>query len=63
LNEMNINNLNDLGFQPLNKSELSSCNGGAIPGANTSFANDAAYYIVYGACAFWDGIRNFGACT
>jgi len=51
---MNTNNLNDLGFQPLDMSELSSYNGGEIPGANTSFANDVAYYIVYGACSFWD---------
>ena len=61
MDKMKTNNLNDLGFQPLNESELSSYNGGEIPNAKSSFANDLGYYIAYGACILWEGIQAFGA--
>lgn len=51
----------DFGCRPLESEELSLCNGGRTPDSGTSFANDAAYYIAYGAFALWDGIRAFGA--
>lgn len=54
-------NFNDFECQPLSKEEFSLYNGGTTPSSGTSFANDAAYFIVYGACALWDGIRAFGA--
>lgn len=58
---MENNNFKGIGCEPLLSCELQSINGGDTPGVNTSFANDASYYLTY---AFWgavDLIRAFGA--
>ncbi len=57
---MEHNNLKSIGCDPLLSSELQNINGGDTPGVNTSFANDASYYLTY---AFWgavDMIKAFG---
>ena len=58
---MKKRNIEEFGCLPLEFDELTFCNGGKTPDAHTSFANDAAYYITYGAIALWDGFRAFGA--
>lgn len=58
---MKNNNLKSWGCQPLISSELLSCNGGDTPRANTSFANDLAYYVSYGVFWIFDMVRAFGA--
>ncbi len=58
---MEKHDLKSIGCEPLLLIELENTNGGDTPGVNTSFANDASYYLTY---AFWgavDMIRAFGA--
>lgn len=43
----------------LTKTELIDIYGGKTPSRDTSFANDIAYYTVYGARALWDGFNAF----
>jgi|JI10StandDraft_1071094.scaffolds.fasta_scaffold1618913_2 hypothetical protein len=57
---MEKNNLKRIGCEPLLSSELHKINGGDTPGVNTSFANDAAYYIVYAFFGAVDMVRAFG---
>ena len=55
--KFNINNIE--GIIDLNNAELINTIGGKVPSQDTSFANDAAYYVGYVAHGIWDGARAF----
>lgn len=54
-------NFQQLGCELLSTEEISLCNGGAVPGENTSPVNDFFYYFTLGLIAFSKGVRAFGA--